>query len=145
MPETILKIARLLVLGQLLLLGGSSLFLFIGAILARGVALSFLEVLSGGVFLMSCVLLLSAPLSLLPLAQVAFNIASNGRRANNGYILIYLILYVNYLEGAYLFNITNPQRFHVELLDPIRLTGFLVREGTEMVLVLSESQAEKYD
>jgi hypothetical protein len=145
MPETILNIARLSVLGQLLLLGGSSLFLFMTAILVRGVAPSFLEVLSGGAFLMSCVLLLSAPFSLLSLAQVSFNIASNGRRANTGYILIYLILYVHYLEGAYLFNITNPQRFYVELLDPIRLTGFLVREGIEMVLVLSESQAEKYD
>ena len=145
MPGTILKIARLLVLGQLLLLGGSALFLFISAILVRGVALGFLEVLSGGVFLMSCILLLSAPFSLLSLALVSFDIASNGRRVTNSYILIYLILYVHYLEGAYLFNITNPQRFYVELLDPIRLTGFLVREGIEMVLVLSESQAEKYD
>ena len=145
MPGTILKIARLLVLGQLLLLGGSALFLFISAILVRGVALGFLEVLSGGVFLMSCILLLSAPFSLLSLALVSFDIASNGRRVTNSYILIYLILYVHYLEGAYLFNITNPQRFYVELLDPIRLTGYLVREGIEMVLVLGESQAEKYD
>lgn len=145
MHDTILKIARFLVLGQLLLLGGSSLFLFISAILVRGVVPGFLEVLSGGVFLMSCILLLSAPFSLMCLAPLFVGIAREGIGANKGYILIYLILYLHYLEGAYLFNITNQRSFSFELLDPIRLTGYLFKEGIEMIFALSESQAEKYE